>query len=325
MSDMQTSYMGMELESPIIVGSSGLTSSVEKIVQCEKAGAGAVVLKSLFEEQVLGNIASLADTTHDSLYETEAYQYVSNYVEQEEVGKYLQLIKKAKEKVSLPVIASINCISSREWVSFAREIEAAGADGLEVNLFIMPTQLRQTSEDIEKLYFEIIWELKEQVSFPIALKVAPYFTSLSHVLVNLSATGIEGLVLFNRFYMPDIDLNNVRLSHTDIYSSPLEYRLPLRWGGLLANKVKCDLALAAGFHDGKAVAKALLVGASAVQVVSTLYLHGISHLSHMREQLGSWMRYHKFSSLADFKGKLSQEELEHPRLYERVQFMKYFT
>lgn len=325
MVDLKTKYMGLELKNPIIVGSSGLTNSIENIIEIEKNGAGAVVLKSLFEEQIMQDISkTISQDEHTNMY-PEATDYIMNYSKDTAVGNYLQLIKEAKAAVNIPVIASVNCVTSAEWVSFAAKIEEAGADALELNIFILPSDPRQTGEENEKVYLDIIHQVQKVVAIPIAIKLSYYFSSLAKTTLSLSWTGISGIVLFNRFFSPDIDIDKFEVKPTNIFSTPEELPISLRWVAMLSSRLHCDIAASTGVHDGEAVVKQLLAGAKAVQISSVLYKNGFGEINVMLGELKKWMEKHNFTSVDDFIGKMSIKETENPAAYERVQFMKYFS
>lgn len=326
MADISTKYMGLKLRNPIIAGSSGMTDNIESLVSLEKAGVGAVVLKSLFEEEILQELQSNLNKMTSDLFlypETvDYYEYLDTPHESPE--QYLQLIKDAKHSLSIPVIASINCISAGQWTYFPKRIEASGADALELNLFVLPSDLKRSSTENEQVYFEIIREVRKQVKIPIAIKLSYYFSNLALMLKELSETGIQGLVLFNRFYSPDIDIDSLEVTSGYVLSSPSDIANSLRWIAIMSQRVSCDLAASTGVHNGKAAIKQLLAGAHAVQVASALYKSGPSVIEEMITELKSWMRYHKFKKIDDFRGKLSQVKSTNPAAFERVQFMKYF-
>lgn len=322
MPNLETKYMGLNLRNPIIIGSSGLTNSVEKIKDLETNGAGAVVLKSIFEEQIMMEAESLK--SHHWGH-TEEADYLTQYTQQHNLDEYLKLIRDAKNETSIPVIASINCASAENWTSFAKRIQDAGADALELNVFVLPGNPKQKGEDVEKIYFDIINEVRSHISIPIALKMSYYFSGLANTVFELSVRKIQGIVLFNRFYQPDIDLEKMELVSSHVFSTPEEIALPLRWVGMLAHDVKCDLAASTGIHDGKGVVKCLLVGAKAVQVATTVYKNGPAYIGTMLDQIENWMKEHRYKSIADFTGKLQQDRAKSPVMFERVQFMKYFA
>lgn len=323
--DLSTKYLGLDLRNPIIVGSSGLTDSVKKISGLEKFGAGAVVLKSIFEEEITMEYEKVLAEEAPSRYKDDYLDYFDYKIKEQNIEKYIKLISDSKKKVKIPVIASINCVSSHEWTYFASKIEQAGADALELNMFILPSTPDKCLEDIDRTYLEIINDVKNSISIPLSIKISYYFSNLERAIQVLSKTGVSGIVLFNRFYSPDIDLDKMEIISTNVLSSPKELSTSLRWIGIMANRVKCDLAASTGVHDGKAVIKQLLAGADAVQMVSALYKHGPEYLATVIEEMQDWMKEKGFDSISGFKGKLSQEEYVNPGLYERVQFMKYFS
>lgn len=324
MPSLETSYMGMTLKNPIIIGSCGLTNSTRKIKELESNGAAAVVLKSIFEEQILME-ANHLEAKH--LSHVEEMDYLTHYTQTHTLEKYLKLIKDLKKEVSIPVIASINCsfTSPATWGAFAKKIQNSGANALELNIFILPGDFKQKGEDIEKIYFDVIDEVNTQVSIPIALKLSFYFSGLANMVFNLSVRSVSGIVLFNRFYRPDVDLDSMTVVSSHIFSTPEEIALPLRWIGLLSNNVKCDLAAATGIYDGNDVIKCLLVGAKAVQAVTTIYKNGPTHIDVMLKQIKNWMKQHHYGKLQEFIGKLSHDPIKNPVKYERCQFMKYYS
>ncbi len=325
MVNLETKYMGLHLKNPLIVGSSGLTNSVENIIEIEKNGAAAVVLKSLFEEQINFAIENTYMQDEVANLYPEADDYIRNYTRQNDVSKYLSLIGDAKKSVKIPIIASINCVSGDEWSSFAKSIEDAGADGLELNVFVLPSDPTKNAEDNEAIYFKVIEQVLDKVNIPVSLKISYYFSSLAKMATTLSWKGIKGLVLFNRFFSPDIDIENFEIKTSNVFSSPSDLAISLRWIAMLSSHVKCDLAASTGVHDGAALIKQLLAGAKAVQVTSVLYKKGFKEIGSMLEVLENWMDRKNFNYLSDFMGKMSIEEATNPAAYERVQFMKHFS
>ncbi|MCX6230009.1 MAG: dihydroorotate dehydrogenase-like protein [Bacteroidetes bacterium] len=324
MIDLSTQYMGLTLKNPIIVGSSGLTASVENVIEIEKNGAGAVVLKSLFEEQIKNEINKTTQSGGSSFAYPEALAHIKNYTELHSFESYLDLIVKCKKAVKIPVIASINCITASEWIVYARKIEEAGADALELNIFLLPSDLNHSSEENEKVYFDIINDIKKQVKIPIAVKTSFYFSGLAKMMLKLSWTGISSLVFFNRFFSPDIDIDNFLITSANVYSHPEEISTSLRWVAVLSDKLYCDVAASTGIHDGKAVIKQLLAGAKATQIVSVLYLKGFEHIPVMLKDVEAWMQKHDFKSIEAFRGKMSYKKTGNTPAFLRVQFMQYF-
>lgn len=325
MIDLSTTYMGLKLRNPIIVGSSGLTRTLDNLIKAEENGAGAVVLKSLFEEQIKFEIRKVFSFDDVQSAYTEADDYIRNYSRAHTLEEYLSLIRSAKSKLSIPVIASINCVTSDEWPAFAREIEKAGADALELNVFVLPADIDTSGDQYEKLYFDVIEKVKKEISIPISLKISYHFSGLAELIKKLSWTGVKGLVLFNRFFNPDIDLDKFTVKPGNLYSTPAEISTSLRWIAILADRVQADLCASTGVHDGLGVVKQLLAGAHAVQVCSVLYKNGFEQIPLMLNEITNWMTKNKFNKVDDFRGKLSHKKTENPAVLQRVQFMKHFA
>jgi dihydroorotate dehydrogenase (fumarate) len=323
MADLSTKYMGLDLGNPVIVGSSGLTDSVEGVVQCEKAGAGAVVLKSIFEEQILSEIDGLADVSEIAYWHTEAADYIREYGRENAVGAYVDLVKRAKEAVAIPVIASIHCVSPGVWTEFAMRVEAVGADAIELNVHVFPADpLRRSARDNEQVYLEIVRQVKARTKLPVSVKMGSYFSSLPEIAIKLQSVGVDGVVLFNRFFQIDVDIEKLELVPGERLSSPAEIAEPLRWVSILSGLVDYDLAATTGVHDGAGVVKQILAGAAAVEICSALYRHGVGRVAEILREVEDWMTRRGFSTIADFRGRLSQDRSKNPALYERVQFMK---
>ncbi len=345
MIDISTSYMGIQLNNPIVVASSSLTGTLEGVRKCAEAGAGAIILKSLFEEQIAAETKNLSQHADDSGY-SEGYDYLHGYGMDLGPQEYLELINDAKKTVDVPIIASLNCISSEHWTKYASKLQKAGADAIELNVSIMPNHSKQEGHPILDRYLRILSDIKEQVNIPIAMKVGPYFTSFANFVDRLTHDraeapaysvgwmgknketgkitwkGVDGLVLFNRFYKFDIDIDKIKLVHGQPYSSPSEINYSLRWLSLLAGKAGCDLAGNTGIHDGRDAVKALLAGAKVVQICSTLFLNGLEQIGVMQNQLKAWMKEHDYEKLSDFRGLLSQIKSKTPEDHERLQYIK---
>lgn len=324
MANLKTTYLGLELSNPIIVGSSELCNTVEQLINIEKAGAGAVVIKSLFEEQIMMDIDAERTNNMSGSYD-HVENYVGYYLKKHNIDKHLKLVKDAKQAVNIPVVGSINCVSSSEWMDYAKKFEDAGADALEINLFIMPANAEMSGEEIERIYTDIATQLPAKLNIPVSLKLSSYFSGMTNFFVKLSKTDIKGLVLFNKFYSPAIDVATEKIISNTIYSKPEDNGQSLRWIGILNGKVDCDLIASTGIHTGNDVISNILVGANAVQIVSSVYLNGLEQIEKMKKELGDWMDEKGYKSLSDFQGKLSQASLKNPMLYERAQFMKYFS
>ena len=327
MAELKTKYMGLELRSPIIAASCGLTSDVEKMVEMEEAGVGAVVLKSIFEEQINQETSGVFNAGYGmSDGYPEAEDYIKAYIRSNTIQKYVELVRNAKSRLSIPVIASVNCFSGGEWVSFARQLQDAGADALELNVFILPVNEFTESAEVENVYFEIMKSIKEQVKIPVAIKISHYFTNLSAFVDKMKAYGANATTIFNRFYEPDININSLTMGAASVFSTATELRTKLRWTGILAGKDKnLEISASTGVHSGEAVVKLLLAGATTVQLCSVLYEKGISVIGEMNTFIKTWMESKAFESIDDFRGMLSYSSIDNPDLYERAQFMKYFS
>ncbi len=325
MPNLETKYMGLTLKNPIVVASSGLTNSVEKIKDLEAAGAGAVVLKSIFEEQINNEVSSLINRDPQNQY-PEAEDYIWNYLRNNSITHHLELLSEAKKVVNIPIIASINCMSASEWTVFAKEFEDAGADALELNLFYVPTDRKKTAEEVEQLYLKVVSEVKKKVKIPVSVKIGFYFTNLILMADKLVANGADALVLFNRFYEPDINIDKMELVASEVFSSPADIRRSLRWIGLISSQLpKVEIAAGTGIHDGEAVIKQLLAGAQVTQVCSSVYINGSQVIAGMLDDLRTFMRKWNFKKIDEFRGRMSYKNIPDPQMYERAQFMKYFS
>ena len=323
MVNIETTYAGLRLKNPFIVSSSGLTNSLKNIEEIEKAGAGAIVLKSLFEEQIRKEAGQLSDF---SSHHTEAYDYINTYVEENSINDYLNLIRQAKMVVSIPVIASINCMKNKDWVAFAKQIEAAGADALELNIYTMATDKTTEGSKYEEMYFEVVAAVQKVVKIPVIVKLGYYFTNLVYIINRLSAMNVAGVVLFNRFFSPDIDINDFSIKPTNIFTNSQDFRDSLRWIAIASSKVKqIDFSASTGIHDAETAIKMLLVGTQTIQVCSILYKKGIPYLTEMIKGVEQWMVSKNYSAVSDFRGKMAYFNIEDPALFERSQFMKYFS
>ncbi|HON52829.1 MAG TPA: dihydroorotate dehydrogenase-like protein [Bacteroidales bacterium] len=326
MIDTSVKYLGITIKNPIVVGSCGLTSNIENLKKLESSGAGAIVLKSIFEEQILQqtNFEIQEAQKNSFIYSTmsETLDYIDTYILEKQLDEYIQLISQAKKQLLIPVIASINCISDYEWTKFAKRIEIAGADAIELNIFLPASD--ETETNFEQTITSIISQVSSTVTIPIAVKISSSFTKISKTIQIISQSNVAGIVLFNRFYSPDIDLDTLEIINSNRYSSAQEYTLPLRWIALNSSKVSCDLIASTGIHTGDAVIKQLLVGASAVQIVSALYLHGFDYIQTMLQQLETFMQSKGYQYIDQFKGKLAVTS-HNAASFERIQFMKYFA
>ncbi|HAM97026.1 MAG TPA: diguanylate cyclase [Marinilabiliales bacterium] len=323
MANLQTKYLGLNLKNPLIVSSSGITNSIEKIKEAEKQGAAAVVLKSIFEEQINFEAAHLQRIGKDN---AEAYDYLQGYVTANSIEKHLALIKEAKKSVSIPVIVSINGYSDKRWVEFAKQFEAAGADALELNIYIIPDDRKKSGSDIEKEYFSIIKQIVKKSNIPVSVKLTNQFTNLIHVVDSMKSIGVKGVVLFNRFYEPDIDTDTMEMTNSNVFSSEADIRFPLRWTAIISDKVKgIDYSASTGVHDADGMIKLLLAGANTVQVCSVLYAKGLGEIHKILDGTEAWMRQRGFDSVDSIRGLMSYRSIPDSTVYQRSQFMKYFS
>lgn len=320
MADLTTQYMGLKLKTPIVVGSSGMVKHLDGIRKAADAGAGAVVMKSLFEEQFIAETSGQDEGS--SLYGAEASDYFHAMSMSHGPRDYLQTIADVKKATDMPLIASLNCLDARWWMDYAHQLESAGADALELNIAIMPVDPKMSAADVEKRYLEIIRGVKQKVKLPVAVKIGPYFTALAHFARQLVSAGADGLVLFNRFYQFDIDPVTRKIVPGYILSTPGEAHLTLRWMAILSGSLEADLSAATGVHDGLDAAKQILAGANVVQVCSSLFKHGYKHVGTITGQLAAWMDTNHFATLQDFRGTLNQDSSSHPETYERLQYIK---
>ncbi len=321
---IQTNYMGLTLNSPIIVSACTLSNQLDNIKKMEDYGAGAVVLFSLFEEQIKKEelkIKNIISATTDSF--AEALDYFPD-LEEYNMGtdEYLENIRQAKESVSIPIIGSLNGICADGWIDYSKKMEEAGADAVEVNIFFIPGDISVSSSEVEQRYLNIIQSVKKAVTIPVAVKINPYFSSTGNMCLRMQEAGADALVLFNRFYQPDFDINEL-LIKTDLnYSDPSEIRLPLSWLGILYGKLHLSLAATTGVQSASEVIKYLLAGADAVMTASTLYKNGIPYLKMMNKELQDWMYMMGFDSIDAFKGIMSQQNIADPTAYERANYIK---
>lgn len=324
MVDLSTKYLGLRLRSPLVVSASPLSRDIASICQMEEAGASAVVLYSLFEEQLR---QEELDLDYHLAAGTESFAESLTYFPQPSefyTGPegYLDHIRKAKAAASIPIIASLNGSSLGGWTKFAAEIERAGADAIECNIYHIPTDPALSAETIENQYVEILRAVKSAVTVPVAVKLSPFFSNLAHVAHRLDSVGADGLVLFNRFYQPDIDLEALEIRPNVLLSTPQALRLPLTWIGILYGRVKADLAATGGVHNAEDVVKLLMVGANVTMMCSALMRHGVNHLRHVERELREWMEEHEYESVGQMQGSLSQLKCPDPQAFERAQYMR---
>jgi len=323
MADLSTTYMGLKLRNPIVVGSSGLTDSGEGVKRCEDAGAGAVVLKSIFEEQILAELEDLRDVGSELEFQhAEAADYITRYGRENAVDHYIELVREARDAVDIPVIASVHCVSPGGWVEFAERVAAAGADAIELNVYVLPSDITMDGRDYEEIYVDILADVKRASPVPVALKIGRSFSGLAHMAHDLAGAGADALVLFNRFARIDFDTEAMKVMPGPYLSHPDELLVPLRWISILYGRVPCDMAASTGVHDGTSLLKAILGGAAAAQMCSALYREGVEHIGAVLDGLEQWMDGHDAADIASIRGRMSRASSEDGEAYERVQFMK---
>lgn len=324
MADLSTTYLGLELKNPIVAASSPLTSKPETAVQLEEAGVSALVMHSLFEEQIIEEGLKLNE---DLLRGTESFYEASDFLPnygQYRIGpeSYLSALEKIKKAVSIPVFGSLNGVSTGGWVEYAHKIQDAGADGLELNIYYLPADLDETSEDLEERYIGLVNDIRSQLRIPLAVKLSPFFTTLPNFAQKLEEAGVNGLVLFNRFYQPNIDLENLQVVPDLVLSNSNEMRLPLRWIAMLYGRVSVDLALTGGVHTGEDVLKAMMAGARVTTIASAFLQHGVRRASDIQQEMIRWMEEHEYESVKQMQGSMSQQAVAEPAAFERVNYMK---
>lgn len=325
MADLSTKYMGLALKNPLIIASSTLTIEPNKIKALEAAGAAAVVLKSIFEEQIRADVAGDYDGLEGRAH-PEALQYLRADLPMR-LGptKYLERVKAIKKAVSIPVIASLNCTTRARWTSFAEDIQRAGADAIELNIYDIPDDPDTPGGDVEMRHLDLVKAVKSVVKVPVAVKIGPYYSSLLDFARRVSRSGADAIVMFNRFFQPDIDTATLELKSHLVLSRPEDILLPLRWVAIVRDEVPCDLSLTGGVHDADGVVKAILAGANTVQLCSVLYRKGPDCIGGILEGLAAWMDKHGYAKVADFHGLLREKDLTDNKGFERAQYLKAFV
>ncbi len=320
MADLTTSFMGLTLPTPVLFGSSALSNRLDNLQAAEGHGAGAVVLRSLFEEQIEAAASALDEELARG---SESSPEARTFFPPQRVGPhdYVTFLENAKRSLRIPVIASLNCVAAGSWTEYAKDLESAGADGIEVNLYAVEADPEQSAAEVEKRYLEAVGEVKDNVSIPVAVKLSPYFSSLAHFVTALDRLGVNGLVLFNRFLQPDISLDRMAAVPTMTLSSPAESLVPLRWIGILHGRVRADLAASTGIYDAAGVVKQILAGAQVVQLASALVKSGIAHLGKVVAGLDDWLDKRGVTSVDEVRGSLSQREIQDPSAFERAQYV----
>ena len=317
--------MGLELKSPVIVGSCGLTSDVDKMLQMEQAGAGAVVIKSVFEEQIIYDIKRNTHVVAPTDNYGDSYEYIAQHVADDSLEQHFSMIRDAKRRLTIPVIGSVNCFSYENWLTYAKKFEEAGCDALELNMAILPYETSMSADDVERTFTQIINTLRKSVSIPISIKVGTYFTDMAKQMQQLSWMGIQGVTMFNKSVQVDIDIENETLKNASYLSTHEDMYNTLRWIAILSKKMRCDLSASTGVYTSDDVVKMLLAGATSVQVVSCLYKNGIDTLRELNQGLQQWMERKGYDSIASFRGKLAVQPADKASVAMRTQFMKYFA
>jgi len=322
--DLRTKYMGMTLKSPLVVSASPLSKTIDGIKRIEDAGAAAFVMYSLFEEQIeLEQKELFSTTTMGSESFAESLSYFPDVAEYNlGPNEYLEHIRKAKESVNIPVIASLNGKTTGGWTRYAKLMEEAGADAIELNIYNIPTLTELKGEDLERNYIEIVKSVKDNVSIPVAVKLSPFFTNFANFAKKLDEIGTDALVLFNRFYQPDINLDELEVEPHIVLSNPTEMRLPMRWIAILKGRIFADLAATSGIHYGEDVIKMLLVGANVTMLCSSLLRYGVEHLKDIQEEMVEWLEEREYESVMQLQGSMSQLNVADPSSFERAQYMK---
>ncbi len=322
--DLTTTYLGMQLRSPLMPSASPLSDEIDNVKRMEESGASAVVFHSLFEEQLT---LEKWELFHHLTHGTESFAEALTYFPEPEefhLGPdwYLDHIHEAKEAVDIPIIASLNGQSLGGWTEFAQKIEQAGADAIELNVYYIPTDTDTTSAEVEQVYIDILKAVKSVVSIPVAMKVSAFFSNMANMAKRLDDEGVDGLVLFNRFYQPDVDLENLEVVPSIILSTPFALRVPMTWIGILHGRIKADLAATRGIYSAEDAIKMLMVGASVTQLCSALFKHGIGHIRTVEQGMVEWMEKHEYESVRQMQGSMSQKNCANPGAFERAQYMR---
>ena len=325
--DLTTNYLGLKLRTPLVVSASPLSEEIDNIKRMADAGASAVVLYSIFEEQLRQDRLELNRNLENG---TNSFAEALTYFPEPKEFRlgpeeYLKHIAAAKQATKIPIIASLNGSSNGGWTSYAKQIQQAGADALELNIYYIPTDLHLTGTEVELTYLEILKEVKAAVKIPVAVKLSPFFSNFANMAKRLDDAGADGLVLFNRFYQPDIELETLEVKPNLLLSTPMAMRLPLRWVAILYGKLRANLAATSGIHRAVDVIKMLLAGADVTMLCSTIIRHGIPQIAMIERDLVDWLEEHEYESVAQIKGSLSQKNCAEPAAFERAQYMKALT
>ena len=323
MINLKTRFFGFELKNPLIVASSSLTADADKIKAFAESGAAAIVLKSVFEEEIINEYNQIGESKSASHFD-EFMDYFDYKIRDQVLASYGRLIKAAKEVSKAPIVASINCVSAGDWLQFASQVQDAGADAIELNLFVMPFDPTRRAEDTRRFYIDTVKEITRRVKIPVAVKISNYFSDLAAICHELDGEKLAGITMFNRFTSPDIDIEKETLIEASPLSGEGEYLLPLRWVGILSPRLGCPIAASTGIHNAGQVLKMLLAGAHAVQMASVFYQQGASCLPKMLREIEEWMEKHDYESIGDFRGRLSLTQSGNPAVYARAQYLSRF-
>ena len=319
---LKTEYLGLELKSPVIVASGPMTQNIVSLKKCEEADAGAVVLKSIFEEQIESDVSTEMKANEEFLSHSSAEGFFAQSSRDFYIDKYMKLLTMAKKELSIPVIASVSAKSMDAWIDYAERFAACGADAIELNYYPISSQSDIPGSEVDRKALEFAKVARDKIKLPLSMKIGYKYSSLANIIAGFDRIGIDGAVLFNRFFRPDIDIEKMEFSQGSPSSSPDEYGEALRWIGLMSGEVKMDLAGNTGIHTGETVVKMLLAGAPACEICTAIVKNGFSVISKMNEDIEAWMKRHGFSSVNDFKGRLAQEKSEEGYKWERTQFLK---
>jgi len=322
--DLSTTYLGLKLEHPVVHSSSPLSQSLDNIRKLEDGGASAIVMYSLFEEQITHESNQL---DHYLSYGAESFAEATSYypeMQSYHVGpdEYLNRIRRAKEAVKIPIIGSLNGVSTGGWIEYAKKIEDAGADALELNVYFLPTDPNMSGPEVEQMYVDIVTDVKKSVKLPLAVKISPFFSAIGHMVQRLAGAGADALVMFNRFYQPDFDLEELEVVPNLVLSTPYELRLPLRWVAILYGRVEADFAITRGVHSAEDVLKGVMAGANVTMMTSALLQKGIDRIGVVVRDMEMWMEQHEYESVAQMRGSMSQKNVAEPAAFERANYMR---
>ena len=319
---LETEYLGLKLKSPVIVSSGPLTQNAVSLKKCEEAGAGAVVLKSIFEEQIEADVSAEMEKNEEFLQHSSAEGFFAESSRNYYIDRYMKLLTAAKKELSIPVIASVSAMRMDNWIEYAERFASCGADAIELNYYPIASDASIPGSEVDAVAIEFAQKARKSISIPLSIKIGYKYSSLANIITAFDKAGIDGAVLFNRFFRPDIDIENLEFSSASSSSSPDEYGEALRWIGLMSGEVGMDLCGNTGIHDGGTVVKMLLAGAPAVEICTAVIKKGFGVIGEMNSFIEDWMKRHGYSSISDFKGLLAQEKTGEGYKWERTQFLK---